>query len=156
MAIMNTVLLEERVCTLVENMLKGGPIFLVEFSVRGTQGSHVIDIFVESDDTLGVNQLAELNREIGFILDTEEIMPGRYTLNVSTPGAKRRLRLPRQYRKHLGRKLRVHYRKENDAFTETCGELVAVEESHIQIQNGTQSAEIPHGDIQWAKVQLPW
>ena len=153
---MNIVALEERVCTLVDNMLKGGPVFLVEFSVRGTQGSHVIDIFVESDDALGVNQLAELNREIGFILDAEDIMPGRYTLNVSTPGVKRPLRLPRQYRKHVGRKLRVHYRKENDAFTETCGELVAVEESYIQIQNGTRSAEIPHGDIQWAKVVLPW
>ena len=156
MGIMNIVALEERVCTLVENMLKGGPVFLVEFSVRGTQGSHVIDIFVESDDALGVNQLAELNREIGFILDTEDIMSGRYTLNVSTPGVKRSLRLPRQYRKHLGRKLRVHYRKENDGFTETCGELVAVKESYIQIQNGTKSAEIPHNDIQWAKVQLPW
>ena len=156
MGLMNTVALEERVCTLLENMLKGGPVFLVEFSVRGTQGSHVIDIFVESDNALGVNQLAELNREIGFILDTEDIMPGRYTLNVSTPGVKRPLRLPRQYRIHVGRKLRVHYRKENDAFTETCGELVAVEESYIQIQNGTRSAEIPHGDIQWAKVVLPW
>ncbi len=156
MAIMNTVALEERVCALIENMLEDGPIFLVEFSVRGTQGSYVIDVFVESDDALGVNKLAELNREIGFVLDAEGIMPGHYTLNVSTPGAKRPLRLPRQYRKHLGRKLRVHYRKQDDAFTETCGELIAVGESSIQIQNGTQSAEILHSDIQWAKIQLPW
>ncbi len=153
---MDTVGLEERVRTLVEGVLDGGPIFLVEFSVRGSKGSHAVNVFVESDEDLGVDQLVELSREIGFILDVEDIMPGRYTLNVSTPDATRPLRLLRQYRKHIGRNLRVHYRKQEDAFTEICGELLSVQKSSIQVQNGTGPVKILHEDIQWAKVQLPW
>ena len=153
---MDTVGLEERVEILVEGVLEGGPIFLVEFSVRGSKGSHAVNVFVESDEDLGVNQLVELSREIGFVLDVEDIMPGHYTLNVSTPDATRPLRLLRQYQKHIGRNLRVHYRKQEDAFTEVCGELLSVQESSIQIQNGKGAVEILHEDIQWAKVQLPW
>lgn len=153
---MDTVGLEERVQALVEGVLEGGPIFLVEFSVRGSKGSHAVNVFVESDEDLGVNQLVELSREIGFVLDVKDIMPGRYTLNVSTPDATRTLRLLRQYRKHIGRNLRVHYRKQEDAFTEVCGELLSVQESSIQIQNGKGAVKILHEDIRWAKVQLPW
>ena len=153
---MDSVGLEERVRDLVEGLLKTGPVFLVEFSVRGSLGSHAVDVFVESDDILGIQQLTGLSREVGFLLDTEDIMPGPYTLNVSTPGADRPLRLPRQYQKHLGRNLRVHYRKYEDIFTEVCGELIAAEESSIRIQNGKGATEIFHDDIQWAKVQLPW
>jgi len=153
---MDSVGLEARVRTLVEGVLNTGPIFLVDFSVRGSRGSHAIDIFIESDYALGINQIAALSREIGFLLDTEDVMPGSYTLNVSTPGADRPLQIPRQYRKHVGRTIRVHYRKLEDAYTEVCGELIAADESFIQIQNGKGAIEIPHDDIQWAKVQLPW
>ncbi len=148
--------LEERVQTLVEGILKEGPVFLVEFSVRGSKGSQSVNIFVESDEDLGVDQLVELSSEIGFVLDVEDVMPGRYTLNVSTPDATRPLRLLRQYRKHIGRDLRVHYRKHEDTFTEVCGELLSVQESTIQIQNGKGAVQILHEDIQWAKVRLPW
>lgn len=153
---MNTSGLEAQVRAFVEDLLKKGPIFLVDFSVRGSMGSHAVDVFVESDDTLGVNQIAELSREIGFILDTEDIMPGTYTLNVSTPGADRPLRKIRQYRKHLGRNLRVHYRKREDAYTEVCGKLLSVEEASIEIHHEKGTVKIPLADIEWAKVPLPW
>ena len=141
---------------LVEGVLQGSSIYLVEFSVRGTLGSHAVDVFVESDEDLGADNLVELSREIGFILDVEDIMPGPYTLNVSTPDANRPLRLPRQYHKHIGRNLRVHYRKQEDVFTEVCGRLLSAEDTAIQIQNGKAAVKILHDDIQWAKVQLPW
>lgn len=153
---MDTVGLEERVQSLVERELKEGPIFLVEFSVRGSKGSHTVNVFVESDEDLNIDDLAGLSHDIGFVLDVEDVMPGRYTLNVSTPDATRPLRLPRQYRKHIGRNLRVHYRKHEDTFTEVCGELLSVQAAFIQIQNGKGTVKILHDDIQWAKVQLPW
>ena len=40
-------------------------------------------------------------------LDTEDVVSGTYNLNVSSPGADRPLTLPRQYAKHVGRRLGV-------------------------------------------------
>ncbi|MCY4172327.1 MAG: ribosome maturation factor RimP [Bacteroidetes bacterium] len=153
---METVGFEEHVRSLVEDLLSKGPVYLVDLSVRGSRGSHAVDVFVESDDSLNVDLLAELSREIGFLMETTDIMPGPYTLNVSSPGADRSLKIPRQYRKHLGRELRVHYRRDEESFTEVQGKLVDAQDSLIHIQNGKSEVEIPFEDILWAKVQLPW
>ena len=145
-----------RVRTLVEDLLADGPIYIVDLAVRGTRGSYAVDLFLESDDSLGVDTLAELSREVGFLLDTEEVMPGPYNLRVSSPGADRPLRLPRQYRKHVGRQLRVHYQVEPGRNTEVCGKLLRAHESGIDVKVNGQNAGIDFESILWAKVQLPW
>lgn len=129
---------------------------MVDLCVRGTKGSHAVDLFVESDEAFGADNLADLSREVGFVLDTEDLIPGRYTLTVSTPGADRPLRLPRQYRKHVGRKLRVHFRKASGEFREICGTLLDASRQAIHVEAAEQVEVISFSDIEWAKVQLPW
>ena len=148
--------IEKRARELVEDLLGQGPVYLVDIAVRGTRGSHAVDVFLESDDTLGVDMLADLSRELEFLLDTEKLIPGPYTLRVSSPGADRPLRLPRQYSKHLGRSLRVHYQAEPGRNREICGLLTRADPSGIGVQTNGRTADISFEDILWAKVQLPW
>ena len=147
---------EARVRTLIERLLGSGPIYVVDFCVRGAKGSQAVDLFVESDHALGAATLADLSREVGFLLDSEDVLPGAYTLTVSTPGADRPLRLPRQYRKHVGRTLRVHYRQPSGQCTEICGTLAHATQQAIRIEMGGRVSDIMFSDIEWAKVQLPW
>ena len=148
----------DRVRSLVEEVLAGTPYFIVECDVRGAPGAQAVDVFLDSDEALGVDTLARINREIGFLLDTEAVLPGRYRLNVSSPGVDRPLKLPRQYRKNVGRKLRVHHRKPGgDGNTETLGDLVEADDEAVEVAvSGAQRQRIPYDDILWAKVQLPW
>ncbi len=148
----------ERVRDLVEEVLVGTPHFVVELDVRGAPGSQAVDVFLDSDEALGVGMLAQINREIGFLLDTEEVLVGQYRLNVSSPGVDRPLKLPRQYRKNVGRKLRVHYRKPGgDGYTETLGDLVEADDEAVEVAlSAAEHRRIPYSDILWAKVQLPW
>ena len=114
----------ERVQALVEEVLAGSPHFIVELEVRGAPGSQAVDVFIDSDEGLGVDTLAEISREVAFLVEAEEVIAGHYRLNVSSPGVDRPLKLPRQYKKNVGRTLRVHYQKpEGDGYTETLGEL---------------------------------
>ncbi len=148
----------ERVRVLIEEVLEGTPHFVVELDVRGAPGSQAVDLFLDSDEALGVGMLAQIHRQIGFLLDTEEVLAGRYRLNVSSPGVDRPLKLPRQYRKNVGRKLRVHYRKpEGDGYTETLGDLVDADDEAVELAlSAAERRRIPYSDILWAKVQLPW
>jgi len=147
-----------RVRALVEEVLVGTPHFLVEFGVRGAAGSQAVEIFIDSDDALGVDTLADLHREIEFLLDTEAVMPGRYRLTVSSPGIDKPLKLPRQYRKNVGRKINVHHRKpEGEGYTETLGDLADADAEAVEVTAaGGARRRIRYDDILWAKVQLPW
>lgn len=148
--------LQDRVTALVQGVLDGGPCFAVEIVVRGSMGSHAVDVFVESDAVLDVKTLAKISREVGFGLDLEDVMPGPYTLNVSSPGTDRPLRLPRQYRKMVGRALRVHYRLPDSKYTEVVGTLEEVDVEGITVAARKSPLSIQFSDILWAKVQLPW
>jgi len=146
-----------RVRTLVDEVLAGTDIFVVDLEVRGSGGSRVVDIYVDSDEDLSIEKLAEVNREVGFLLDVEDLIPGRYNLNVSSPGLDRPLRLPRQYRKNIGKPLRVHYNKPDGAgTTEIEGELVDVDDVAIEVKDRGDVRSIPLRDIVWAKIRLPW
>ncbi len=148
--------LQDRAAALVEGVLEGGPCYLVEMVCRGSIGSQVVDVFIESDAVLDAYTLARLSREIGYTLDVAGVMPGPYTLTVSTPGADRPLRLPRQYRKMVGRNLRVHYRLPSGKYTEVTGLLEKAGDESITLTAGSVSPSIMYSDILWAKAQLPW
>lgn len=146
-----------RVAELVEEVIAGTDVFVVEVDVRGSGGSRVVDVFIDSDENLDVRKLAEINREIGFLLEMEDLIPGRYDLNVSSPGLDRPLRFPRQYRKNVGRPLRVHYRKaDGSGTTELEGTLAGVRDDAIELDAGDDVRSIPFEDVVWAKIRLPW
>jgi ribosome maturation factor RimP len=147
----------ERVRSLVEEVIAGSPLFVVDVDLRGRKGSQAVDIFVESDESLDVETLARVSREVGFLLDTQDVIGGRYHLTVSSPGLDRPLRLPRQYRKNLGRPVRVHYRKaDGTGNAEVTGPLASVDEAGIEVGTDAGPQRVAFDQILWAKVQLPW
>jgi len=147
---------DQRVHRIVEDVLVGTPLYVVEIVVRGVKGSRVVEVYVESDDALGVDTLAKVNREVGFLLETEEVIEGRYTLNVSSPGVDRPLRLPRQYKKNIGRTLKVKYMNEEKRLN-VQGELINTAEEFIELNvKGGTLQRISMDDIVESKIVLPW
>ncbi|HET6566814.1 MAG TPA: ribosome maturation factor RimP [Rhodothermales bacterium] len=149
--------LETRVRRIVEEVIQGTPLFLVDLDIRGRKGSQVVDVFIDSDEKLDVEELARVSREVGFLLDAEDVMQGHYSLNVSSPGLNRPLSLPRQYRKNVGRTLEVRYRNEDGANVTAIGTLSSVTDNEIELSTDLEGVlRIPYADVVEAKVQLPW
>lgn len=148
---------DARIRAIVEEVLQGSPLFLVDVVVRGKSGSQVVEIFVDSDEALDIEDIARVSREVGFLLDTEDVMRGRYSLNVSSPGLDRPLQWPRQYRKNVGRSLRVRYTDASGSATEIEGELKAAGVDGIEVAGPSAEAmHIRYDVILEARVILPW
>lgn len=146
-----------RVRELTEEVIRGTPYFVVDVEVRGHRGTRVVEIFVESDADLSHDELAAISNEVGFLLDVEDVIDGSYTLEVSSPGIKRPLTMPRQFRKNVGRVLRVKYESNEGSTEKTTGELLAADDEAITIETAPDaSVRIPYGAIERAKLELPW
>lgn len=148
----------DKVKEVVNEVIEGTPLFIIEINVRGRKGSQVVDIFLDSDEILDIEELARVSREVGFLLDAEEVFDGSYSLNVSSPGLDRPLSIPRQYRKNIGRVLRIKYlQTEGEGTTSVTGELKGTDENSITIETGEgETIRIPFSNITEAKVKLPW
>jgi ribosome maturation factor RimP len=82
--------------------------------------------FVSLDDCERVSQVA------GPLLDQADLIPGPYTLEVSSPGAERQLRGPSDYERFLGRRVNVRYRSGNSEVV-LEGVLAEVDDAGITV-----------------------
>jgi ribosome maturation factor RimP len=94
--------LQQRVGALLEEALAGRPdLFLLELKVGLDQSIHVT---LDGDKGISLKDCMAVSRAIEHELDREEF---DFSLEVGSAGATAPLILPRQYAKHLGRKLKV-------------------------------------------------
>jgi len=144
----------ERITTIAEEVARE-PLYVVEVSVRGQQGSHVVDIYVDSDEVLTIESLAKASREIGFLLETQDVIDGKYKLNVSSPGVDRPLTIPRQYAKNVGRKVVVRWKE--PGHKPARGTIIRADDQGFEIElENRETKSIAYGDAKEVKILLPW
>jgi ribosome maturation factor RimP len=92
---------EAQVRKLIEAHLAGGAVFLVDVAVKT---GNRISVYLDGDHGVNIDVCRELNHFLNEILDrdTED-----FDLTVSSAGADRPLKLPRQFRKNIGRSLEI-------------------------------------------------
>lgn len=111
-----------------ENHLPSSDYFLVDVIVKGTDPQKVL-ILLDCDNGVNIDACAALSRKVAADLEEDEVIENAYTLNVSSPGLEHPLKLTRQYKNNVGRKVKVLTTEDN----EIIGELVAVTEERIVV-----------------------
>jgi ribosome maturation factor RimP len=147
--------LRTRIRALAEEVATDSDAYVVDVQVRGQKGSRIVEVFLDADEGVGSDDLARLSRSLAFLLETEEVVKGKYYLNVSSPGAERPLVMPRQYRKHVGRTLQVTTGSA-DAESVRTGTLAAVRDDAFDLDVDGETETIPFADVTDARIQLPW
>ncbi len=77
---------------------------------------------------------------MGAILEAEDVVPGHYTLEVSSPGVERKLLKPQDYQRFQGKKAKITLREEVDGRRTWEGTLAG-------FADGVISLEIAPGEI---------
>ena len=74
------------------------------WGVEALQGKRtIIRIYVEGENGVDIDSCAELSRLLSLTLDVEDIIPGAYLLEVSSPGLERTLFTPEQLAAQVGK-----------------------------------------------------
>lgn len=87
-----------RVHELVEPAVAAEGLVLVEVCYTGSQ----LQVFVDGATGVDLDRLSALSTRLSRLLDQHDPVPGRYTLEVSSPGLERPLRTPDQFRRFVG------------------------------------------------------
>lgn len=74
----------------------------------------VVDLDESTAEPMSMDKIAESTRIVGDALDSVEVFRDKpYQLEVTSPGATRKLEQPRHFRRVLGRRLEVSTKKES-------------------------------------------
>lgn len=96
-----------RVRTLVEPIASDLGLDLYDVEQRGGTLRVTLDTLAGSEHGVDLDQLALATRLISRELDHADPVPGRYTLEVTSPGVERALRTPAHFRREIGKKISV-------------------------------------------------
>ena len=108
-----------------------------------------------ADESVSVEDCANVSRDLSAILDVEDLVPTAYTLEVSSPGLDRPLRSEAEYRRFAGRRAKVVMREPIDGQGFVKGRLAGVEHGHVLIDadNGRR-VRVPVGSITRANLEV--
>ncbi len=117
---------QELVKQLIDEAIVENPsLFLVDWSISPDNS---IEILVDGDEGLSIDEIVRISRHVEHNLDREE---NDFSLNVSSAGVGNPLVLPRQYKKNIGRILKI---TKADGGKEVEGELISADEDGIALK----------------------
>jgi len=143
----------EKIKELLLPILNREGVHLVDLELRGYANNQVLSVFIDTDSGITLEQVASITREIEGMLDLEDPIPGRYRLEVSSPGIDRPLTEPWQFRKNVGRWLRVLYNQQ-DKKSERTGLLQEVKEDRILLADKKEEFEVALSQIIKAVIKI--
>ena len=108
-----------------------------------------------AEESVSVDDCANVSRDLSAIFDVEDVVPGAYTLEVSSPGLDRPLTRPDDYRRFAGRRAKLVMREAVDGQTFFRGTLGGVEEGHVIIAaEDRQTHRVPLTVITRANLEV--
>ena len=93
---------------IAERVAASSGLEVVEVELRGGGKARMLRIVIDKPAGVTHEDCANLSREVGTILDVEDVIPGgSYTLEVSSPGLDRKLFRPADYERFIGSRVKL-------------------------------------------------
>lgn len=145
-----------RLAVLAEPVAEAHGVDLVDVEVKGPRNRRVVRLVADTEGGLDIDRIAELSREVGEAID--EVVPGTYTLEVTSPGTDRPLRRLRDFARNVGREVRLQRTQiaAADQPGEVTGTIVSASDDVVSLDVDGDTVDVPVGDVDHAKVVLPW
>ncbi|MGH9153848.1 MAG: ribosome maturation factor RimP [Acidimicrobiales bacterium] len=114
--------------------------------------SGALQIFVDRPGGVDLDAVAAVSTTVSELLDRHDPVPGRYTLEVSSPGVERPLRRPEHFRRSVGATVNVKTRPDVAGERRLEGLLEAVDDEGIVVAG----RRLAYGDIERARTVFEW
>lgn len=130
----------DRITTVATRVAVSEGLELVEVEYRGGPNNRILRIFIDKPGSVTLADCENVSRQVGTILDVEDVVPEHYTLEVSSPGLDRKLLKPQDYERFAGKKARVRLRHAIDGRSNFTGRLAGLNqgEALLDVDGGSR------------------
>ncbi len=142
---------------LVTKLLSQEPeYFLVEIKIKPTNN---IKVYIDGDKGISIEKCVYFNRQLYKKIEDAGMFPsGEFSLEVSSPGVDKPLKLHRQYLKNIGRNIEVTFndgsKKEGKLLQATNDDIILEQVNGKGKKAETQQLVIPFSNIKTTTVQI--
>ncbi|MFT4629342.1 MAG: ribosome maturation factor RimP [Dinoroseobacter sp.] len=124
---------------------------LVAVELSGGDTS-IVRIYIDHADGITVTDCAKASRQFSAILDVEDPISNKYTLEVSSPGMDRPLAKPQHFIDVVGQGVKIKMATLVDGRRRFTGELVEANEEFAVVEVDGEQTELPYEDMDRARL----
>ena len=149
----------DRVTSLVAPIVTDLGLDLYDIEYTGGIVRIVVDTQPGGPAGVSLENIALITRLVSREFDHSDPVPGRYTLEVTSPGLERTLRLPRHFVREVGKTIAVRLSSALDGQRRIQGDLVLASEDTIVVRladNALTEVTIPLSIVERAKTVFQW
>lgn len=119
----------------------------------------VLRVLVDVEGGVGIDDLKQVSRAVSRRLDETDPMPGRYTLEVSSPGLERPLRTPDHFRRAVGEAITVKTVPTFEGERRLKGTLLCADDRGFDLatdQEATDQLRLRYDEVSKARTIFEW
>lgn len=123
---------------------------LVGCELLPMRGRQVFRLYIDRDSGVTVDDCSRVSHQVGAMMDVEESIQGRYTLEVSSPGIDRPLFEMKHYQKFIGSKIQIKLTAAINQRRQFKGILLRIdgENIHILVDDSKTEVVLPFSSIE--------
>ncbi len=127
----------------------------VHAEVAGTNRNLTIRVFIDKEGGVTHEDCALVSREIGAVLDEQDIVALSYTLEVSSPGLERGLYSLSDFERFAGHLAKVKTEKAIDGQKNFRGRILGIEDENVVFDDKTNgSMRFPYNTVAKANLEV--
>lgn len=129
---------------------QGLELVYVQYEPRGA--TPVLRIYLDKPGGISIADCSQMSRQIGAILDVEDVIPTHYLLEVSSPGIERPLFTEQDYIRFEGEEIRLVTRQKIEGRRKFKGRIVSFQNARLELESDEETFSIPFRLIKKANL----
>ena len=153
---MSTAILS-KIEAIAERVAQTEGIEIVEVELKGGGKNRFLRISIDRPEGVTHADCELISHQVGTILDVEDVVPGAYTLEVSSPGVERKLLKYEDFNRFIGKKIKAVLREpvENSRRWEGTLASCADGQIHLEVAEGKR-IQFPFDQVEKANLKFEW
>lgn len=127
---------------------------MVDIEFRLERGRWILRVFIDKEGGVTVDDCANVSRELGDLIEAEDIIDYPYALEISSPGLNRPLKKESDFIRSIGKMVKLRMSRPINRRRNFTGRLANVREGMISLLvDDSNLVELPLKEIDKARVK---
>lgn len=144
----------QSVTELVEPVIQAHGLELVDVEYKREGRNWVLRIYIDKTGGVGVEDCKHVSRTVEDMIEVDDLIRTHYILEVSSPGLDRPLKKEKDFRRYLGKKVRINTYSPVDGRRNFKGTLTGFEEGAVHLDVEGEAFAITLSNIASARLEI--
>jgi len=146
----------EKLIELLEPEVEALGYELTELEVNLSHGHGMLRLFIDGPEGITLEDCGQVSHQVSALLDVEDLIAGDYHLEVSSPGADRKLVKPEHFDRFAGSMIKARFNRLVGGRRRVSGQLLGRDGEIINIRVEDKTISVDLGNVEIVRLVPDW